>query len=97
MTDDGRWLLKLYVAGETPKSMAAFANLKRICEQHLAGNYDIQVIDLLVHPELARGDEIVAVPTLVRQLPQPIAKVIGDLSNEEKVLIGLQLLPLTRR
>ena len=93
MTEPERWLLKLYVAGKTPKSLMAFANLKDICETHLAGRYEIQVVDLLVHPQLAQGDQIVAVPTLIRQLPEPITKIIGDLSNTEKVLVGLQLLP----
>jgi circadian clock protein KaiB len=88
-----RWRLKLYVAGQTPKAIRAFANLKAICETHLAGVYEIEVVDLLVHPHLAKGDEIIAVPTLVRQLPVPISKVIGDLSDTEKVLVGLQLLP----
>lgn len=92
-----RWKLKLYVAGQTPRAVAAFANLKQICEEHLAGKYEIEVIDLLVHPQLAKGDEIVAVPTLVRQLPTPITKVIGDLSDTEKVLVGLQLIPAPAR
>ena len=92
MTDE-RWLLKLYVAGHTPKALTAFANLKQICETHLAGNYEIVVIDLLITPQLAKGDEIIAVPTLVRQLPVPIAKIIGDLSDTQRVLVGLQLLP----
>ena len=90
-----RWRLRLYVAGQTPKSVAAFANLKRICEEHLAGRYEIEVIDLLEHPQLARGDEIIALPTLVRHLPEPITKIIGDLSDTERVLVGLQLLPAT--
>lgn len=83
--------LKLYVAGQTPKSLTAFANLKRICEEHLAGKYDIEVIDLLQNPSLAAGDQILAIPTLVRQLPEPIRKIIGDLSNTERVLVGLDL------
>ena len=83
--------LRLYVAGQTPKSVAAFDNLKRICETHLAGRYQIEVIDLLVSPKLAAGDQILAVPTLVRQLPEPIKKIIGDLSNEERVLVGLDV------
>lgn len=86
--------LKLYVAGQTTKSLAAFANLNRICQEHLAGRYTIEVIDLLVNPRLAAGDQILAVPTLVRQLPEPIKKIIGDMSNEERVLIGLDLKPL---
>lgn len=85
------WLLRLYVAGQTPRSVAAFTNLKRICETHLKGQYQIEVVDLLVHPQLAKGDQIVAVPTLVRQLPPPVKKIIGDLAKEERVLIGLDL------
>ena len=83
--------LRLYVAGQTPKSLAAFANLKKICEEHLAGQYHIEVIDLLKKPQLASGDQILAIPTLVRKLPEPIKKIIGDLSNTERVLIGLDL------
>jgi circadian clock protein KaiB len=83
--------LRLYVAGQTPKSLAAFANLKRICEQHLAGQYHIEVVDLLKKPQLASGDQILAIPTLVRKLPEPIKKIIGDLSNTERVLVGLDL------
>lgn len=86
-------LLRLYVAGQTPKSLAAFANLKKICEEHLAGRYQIEVVDLLENPHLARGDQILAIPTLVRKLPEPVRKIIGDLSNTERVLIGLDLLP----
>ncbi len=93
MTADDRWRLRLYVAGQTPKSRQALVNLKRICEEHLAGRYEIEVVDLLEHPQLARGDEIIAVPTLVRQLPEPITKIIGDLSDTERVLVGLQLTP----
>jgi circadian clock protein KaiB len=85
------WLLRLYVAGQTPKSVAAFSNLKRICETHLKGQYEIEVVDLLVNPTLAKGDQIVAVPSLVRQLPPPVKKIIGDLANEERVLVGLDL------
>lgn len=87
------YILRLYVAGQTPKSLAAFANLKRICEEHLAGRYTIEVIDLAEHPRLASGDQIVAVPTLVRRLPPPLRKIIGDLSDTEKVLVGLDLRP----
>jgi circadian clock protein KaiB len=83
--------LRLYVAGQTPKSLAAFANLKKICEEHLAGQYHIEVIDLLKQPQLASGDQILAIPTLVRKLPAPIKKIIGDLSNTERVLIGLDV------
>ena len=88
------WQLRLYVAGQTAKSMAAFDNLKRVCETHLAGRYTIEVIDLLVNPRLAAGDQILAVPTLVRKFPEPIRKIIGDLSNEERVLVGLDVQPL---
>src|SRR5688572_9519957 len=87
------WQLRLYVAGESPKSLEAFANLRRLCESHLAGRYQIEIIDLLQHPELARGDQIVAIPTLVRRLPAPFRKVIGDLSDTDRVLVGLQLVP----
>ena len=83
--------LRLYVAGQTPKSLAAFANLKKICEEHMPGKYEIEVIDLLKKPQLASGDQILAIPTLVRKLPQPIKKIIGDLSNTERVLVGLDL------
>jgi len=85
------YVLRLYVAGQTPKSMVAFDNLKKICEEHLAGRYQIQVVDLLENPQLARGDQILAVPTLVRKLPLPVRRIIGDLSNTERVLIGLDL------
>ncbi len=88
------WQLKLYVAGQTPKSLAAFANLKRICEDHLEGKYRIEVIDLMVNPQLAKGDQILALPTLVRMLPDPVRKIIGDLSNTERVLVGLDIRPL---
>ena len=87
------WELRLYVAGQTPKSMAAFSNLKKLCEEHLQGQYRIEVIDLLENPALAKGDQILAIPTLVRKLPQPIKKIIGDLSNKERVLVGLNLIP----
>jgi circadian clock protein KaiB len=86
--------LKLYVAGRTAKSMAALSNLKRICETHLAGQYVIEVIDLMETPQLAAGDQILALPTLVRHLPHPIKKIIGDLSNEERVLVGLDVQPI---
>jgi circadian clock protein KaiB len=86
------WELRLYVAGQTPKSLTAFANLKKICEEHLAGQYHIEVIDLLKKPKLASGDQILAIPTLVRKLPEPIRKIIGDLSDTERVLVGLNLL-----
>jgi circadian clock protein KaiB len=90
-----KWELRLYVAGNTPKSATALANLKRYCEEHLKGEYKIEVIDLLVQPQLAEGDQILAIPTLVRKVPEPIRKIIGDLSNEEKVLVGLNIRPLT--
>lgn len=85
------WELRLYVAGQTAKSLQAFANLKRICEEHLAGQYRIEVVDLLQNPQLAKGDQILALPTLVRKLPAPVRKIIGDLSNTERVLVGLDL------
>jgi circadian clock protein KaiB len=88
------WQLRLYVAGKTPKSIEAFGNLKRICEEHLKGRYQIEVIDLLENPTLARGDQILAIPTLVRKLPQPVKKISGDFSNSERVLVGLNLRPL---
>ncbi len=91
------WNLRLYVAGQTPKSLTAFANLKRICEDHLAGRYRIEVIDLLQQPQLAHGDQILAIPTLVRKLPEPIKRVIGDLSNFERVMIGIDLRPLAQK
>ena len=91
--DPDVWELRLYVAGQTAKSVAAFENLTRLCEEHLPGKYKIEVVDLIVHPQLAKGDQILAIPTLVRKLPQPIRKVIGDLSNIERTLVGLQLLP----
>ena len=87
------WVLRLYVAGQTPKSLTAFANLKRICEAHLQGQYEIEVIDLFDNPQLAAGDQILAIPTLVRKLPAPVKKIIGDLSNTERVLVGLDLRP----
>ena len=94
ISDPNKWQLRLYVAGQTPKSLTAFANLKKICEQYLEGkSYNIEVIDLLQNPQLAEGDQIVAIPTLVRLLPEPIKKIIGDLSNTERVLVGLQLRP----
>ncbi|HLH55175.1 MAG TPA: circadian clock KaiB family protein [Verrucomicrobiae bacterium] len=91
------WKLRLYVAGETPKSLTAFANLKRICEEHLAGKYHIEIVDLIKDPKLARGDQIIAVPTLVRKLPEPVRKIIGDLSNVERTLVGLDLKPVPLR
>jgi circadian clock protein KaiB len=85
--------LRLYVAGQTPKAVRAFANLRKICEEHLAGRYSIEVVDLIENPALGRGDQILALPTLVRRLPTPIKKIIGDLSNTERVLVGLDLRP----
>ena len=87
------YLLRLYVAGQTPRSLGAFANLKRICDEHLQGRYELEINDLAQNPALARGDQILAVPTLVRRLPPPIKKIIGDLSNRERVLVGLDLRP----
>ena len=89
-----KWELRLYIAGNTPKSVTALTNLQKYCEEHLKGEYKIEVIDLLMHPQLAAGDQILAVPTLVRKVPVPIRKIIGDLSNEEKVLVGLNIRPL---
>ena len=89
-----RYELRLYVAGETPRCVEAFASLKRICEEHLKGRYSIEVVDLLKNPTLAAGDQIIAIPTLVRKLPTPIKKIIGDLSNSERVLVGLNLTAL---
>jgi circadian clock protein KaiB len=87
-----RWSLRLYIAGQTPRSLSAFANLKKLCEEHLAGRYEIEVIDLLKRPELGQKDQIVALPTLVRKLPEPIKRIIGDLSNSERVRLGIDLL-----
>lgn len=92
-SQDEVWELRLYVAGTTPKSIEAFRNLKNICEEHLAGQYHIEVVDLLENPRLARGDQILAIPTLVRHLPPPLKKIIGDLSDTERVLVGLNLRP----
>lgn len=88
---DEPWTLRLYVAGQTPKSVAAFDNLKRICEEHLKGHYSIEVVDLLKNPRLAKDDQILALPTVVRRLPPPLRRIIGDLSNTERVLVGLDL------
>jgi circadian clock protein KaiB len=88
-----QWNLRLYVAGQTPKCITAFANLKKLCEERLGGNYSIEVIDLLRKPQLASGDQILAIPTLVRRLPSPMKRIIGDLSNTERVLVGLDLVP----
>lgn len=89
--EDVKWELRLYVAGQSPKSLTAFANLKKICDEHLTGQYHIQVIDLQKNPQLASGDQILAIPTLIKNLPVPIRKIIGDLSNTERVLVGLNL------
>lgn len=88
------WMLRLYVAGQTPKSITAFANLKKICEEHLAGKYRIEIVDLIKNPTLAKGDQILAIPTVVRQLPPPVKKLIGDLANTERVLVGLDIIPV---
>ena len=91
--ENERWQLRLYVAGQTPKSIAALSNLKRLCETHMAGHYEIEVIDLLKNPKLAAGDQILAIPTLVRKLPAPVKKIIGDLSDEVRTLVGLDIRP----
>ncbi len=88
---EGFWELRLYVAGQTPRSVTALQNLKRLCESHLAGRYRIEIVDLLKNPQLARSDQILAIPTLVRKLPEPVRKIIGDLSQTERVLVGLQV------
>ena len=93
MSTPERWDLRLYTAGQSPKSLAALSNLKRICDEHLPGRYTIEVIDLMKNPRLAKDDEIIAIPTLVRKLPEPLRRIIGDLSNEERALVGLQLRP----
>lgn len=92
--DNEIYELRLYVAGQTPKSVTAISNLKKYCEEYLKGRYKIEVIDLLKHPQLAEGDQILAIPTLVRKVPAPIRKIIGDLSNEERVLVGLDIRPM---
>jgi circadian clock protein KaiB len=94
---DDVWCLRLYVAGQSPKSLSALANLKVLCEEHLPGSYEIEVVDLVEHPSLARSDEILAIPTLVRRLPPPLRKIIGDLSNTERVLVALRLQPQSPR
>lgn len=90
--DEQKWELRLYIAGQTPRSVAAFRNLKKVCEEHLAGRYEIEVIDLLVNPRLAKDHQILAIPTLVRKLPDPVRKLIGDLSDLDKTLVGLDLI-----
>jgi len=97
MDNSEKWQLRLYIAGQTPKSILALQNITRYCEEHLAGKYSIEVIDLLKTPQLAEGDQIFAIPTLVRKLPEPMRKIIGDLSNEEKVLVGLNIRSLTEQ
>lgn len=94
-TEEQKWELRLYIAGQTPKSVLALKNLTKYCEAHLEGKYQIEIIDLLQNPQLAEGDQIFAIPTLVRKVPQPIRKIIGDLSNEERVLVGLNIRPLS--
>ena len=96
MAKEEIWELKLYIAGKTEKSVTALRNLKKYCEEHLKGKYRIEVIDLLKKPQLAEGDQIFAVPTLVKKIPEPIRKIIGDLSNEEKVLVGLNIIPVKK-
>jgi circadian clock protein KaiB len=91
--EDKKWELRLYIAGKTEKSATALSNLKKYCEEHLKGQYRIEVIDLMIKPQLAEGDQILAVPTLVRKVPEPIRKIIGDLSDKEKVLVGLNIIP----
>jgi circadian clock protein KaiB len=86
-----KWALRLYTAGQSPKSLAALANLKRVCEEHLSGRYSIEVVDLMKNPRLAKDDQIVAIPTLVRKLPEPLRRIVGDLSDTERTLVGLQL------
>jgi len=94
-TANDKWVLRLYVAGQTPKALTAFANLEKICEEQLKGKYSIEVIDLLINPQLGKEDQILALPTLVRKLPVPVRKIIGDLSNTEHVLVGLNLLTVS--
>jgi circadian clock protein KaiB len=95
--DEDLFELKLYVAGQTSKSIAAFSNLQKICDEHLPGKYKIEIVDLLKNPKLAKGDQILAIPTLVKKLPEPVRKIIGDLSNTERVLVGLDLHPLEEK
>ena len=94
MAKEQRWELRLYIAGQTPKSVMALKNITKYCKEHLDGKYSIEVVDLLKNPQLAEGDQIFAIPTLVRKVPEPIRKIIGDLSNEERVLVGLDIQPL---
>jgi len=97
MAKKKKWELRLYIAGQTPKSVLALQNITRYCKEHLEGQYSIEVIDLLKNPQLAEGDQIFAIPTLVRKIPVPIRKIIGDLSNEERVLVGLNMRPLVKQ
>src|SRR3954466_7209759 len=94
MPNEERWELRLYIAGQTPKSVLALKNITKYCKEHLKDRYSIEIIDLLKNPQLAEGDQIFAIPTLVRKFPEPLRKIIGDLSNEEKVLVGLNIRPL---
>ena len=94
MRKEKKWELRLYIAGQTPKSILALKNITKYCKEHLEGQYSIEVVDLLKNPQLAEGDQIFAIPTLVRKVPEPIRKIIGDLSNEEKVLVGLNIRPI---
>jgi circadian clock protein KaiB len=96
VTKAEKWELRLYVAGQTPKSVLALQNITKYCKEHLAGRYSIEIIDLLKNPQLAEGDQIFAIPTLVRKFPEPLRKIIGDLSNEEKVLVGLNIRPIVK-
>ncbi len=96
MPKENKWELRLYIAGQTPKSVLALKNITKYCKEHLEGKYSIEIIDLLKNPQLAEGDQIFAIPTLVRKVPQPIRKIIGDLSNEEKVLVGLNIIPVLK-
>lgn len=97
MSKENKWELRLYIAGQTPKSILALQNITRYCEEHLNGKYTIEIIDLLKNPQLAEGDQIFAIPTLVRKVPEPIRKIIGDLSNEERVLVGLNIRPIASK
>ena len=97
MSKEQKWELRLYIAGQTPKSILALQNITKYCKEHLEGRYSIEIVDLLKNPQLASGDQIFAIPTLVRKVPEPIRKIIGDLSNEERVLVGLNIRPLSSK
>ena len=97
MAKEQKWELRLYIAGQTPKSILALKNITKYCKKHLEGRYSIEIVDLLKNPQLAAGDQIFAIPTLVRKVPEPIRKIIGDLSNEERVLVGLNIRPLSSK